>query len=126
MLVEDDTWLAELYQNVLVAEGGCEVFTAASANEALDILDHTTNLDLILLDMFLPGHSGIEFLHEMASYSDVNTIPVIILSSIYKHDFAITEERWKHYGVVKHLYKPSTKPKDLLAEVKKQLSVLAT
>lgn len=123
ILVEDDAWLADLYQTVLESESGCKVLAAASADEALELLDSNSGVDLIVLDMFLPEHNGIEFLHEVASYTDINTIPVIVLSSVYKHDFAMSEERWKHYGVVNYLYKPSTKPKDLLAEVKKQLSV---
>ena len=71
--------------------------------------------------MFLPSHSGIEFLHEIASYSDVNKLPIIILSSVSKRDFGMTDERWLHYGVVEYLYKPQTKPQDLLVAIKKQL-----
>jgi CheY-like chemotaxis protein len=123
LLVEDDAWLAELYQTVLQSEENCQVFMASSADTALETLDQHSDVNLIVLDMFLPEHNGIEFLHELASYTDINTIPVIVLSSVYKHDFGMNEERWKHYGVVKYLYKPSTKPKDLLVEIKKQLSV---
>ncbi len=122
LLVEDDAWLAELYQTALEFEDECKVFTAASADRALEVLDQHSDIDLIILDMFLPEHNGIEFLHELASYTDINIIPVIVLSSVYKHDFGMNEERWKHYGVVKYLYKPSTKPKDLLVEIKKQIS----
>jgi response regulator of citrate/malate metabolism len=123
LLVEDDAWLAELYQTVLSSSKTCEVLHATTADAALDLLDQNSDVDLIILDMFLPEHNGIEFLHELASYTDTNTVPVIVLSSVYEHDFKMTEERWKHYGVVKYLYKPETKPKDLVAEVKKQLSV---
>lgn len=125
LLVEDDVWLAELYQSVLASSQTCEVLHANTADEALELLDKNSDVDLIILDMFLPEHNGIEFLHELASYTDINTVPVIILSSVYKHDFKMSEERWRHYGVVKYLYKPDTKPKDLVAEVKKQLSVAA-
>ena len=125
LLVEDDPWLAELYQNTLLAETDCQVFLAGTAESALGVLDETPDVNLIVLDMFLPEHNGIEFLHELASYTDINVIPVIVLSSVYKHDFGMNEERWKHYGVVKYLYKPTTKPKDLLVEIKKQLSVSA-
>lgn len=125
LLIEDDAWLAELYQSVLEAQKNCEVLHATTAEKALAILDKNTEVALVLLDMFLPEHNGIEFLHEMASYTDVNTVPVVVLSSVYKHDFKMSDERWRHYGVVKYLYKPDTKPKDLVAEVKKQLSVVA-
>lgn len=122
ILVEDDAWLAELYQNVLESEKNCQVFVAGSAASTLELLDQYADVDLIVLDIFLPEHNGIELLHELASYGDLSSIPIIMLSSVYKHDIAMSEERWKHYGVVKYLYKPSTKPQDLLVEVKKQLS----
>ena len=124
LLVEDDAWLGELYSDILQTENNTTVIRAISADQALDHLDKNEDVDLIILDMFLPGHNGIEFLHEMASYSDINTLPVIILSSVYQHDFAMTEERWQHYGVKQYLYKPLTKPQDLLVAVKKQLLVV--
>ena len=124
LLVEDDTWLSDLYKDVLSADPSTTVLVAPSAGDALSTLDSHADIDLILLDMFLPDHNGIEFLHEMASYSDINHLPVIVLSSVYQHDFATSDERWRHYGVVKYLYKPQTKPADLLAAVKKQLSLV--
>jgi len=123
LLVEDDAWLAQLYQDILQTEKACDVLVASSADMALDQLDKHPKIKLILLDMVLPGHNGIEFLHEVASYADISEIPVIVLSSIYQHDFAITPDRWKHYGVKQYLYKPQTKPEDLLAAVKRQLAV---
>lgn len=126
LLVEDDAWLAELYQSVLELDTRCKVLVAGTAEAALDTLDENPDTSLIVLDMFLPEHNGIEFLHEIASYTDLNTIPVIVLSSVYQHDFAMSDERWKQYGVVKYLYKPRTKPDDLLIEIKKQLSAVSS
>ncbi len=123
LLVEDDDWLAELYQTVLEQTGAFQVTWARTAEAALTALDHHADIQLIVLDMFLPSHNGIEFLHEMGSYADINTVPVIVLSSVYQHDFAMSEDRWRHYGVVKYLYKPQIKPQDLVSTVKKQLSL---
>lgn len=121
LLVEDDVWLAELYCDILKSEK-CTVLRVASAAEALETLDDNTDIDLVVLDMFLPEHNGIEFLHEVASHNDINHLPVIVLSSVHKHDFKMSEERWQHYGVVAHLYKPETKPNDLVVSVKKHLA----
>ena len=123
LLIEDDLWLAELYASALMVEKTCTILTARSATEALTVLDKNPDIQLLVLDMFLPEHNGIEFLHEMASYTDINAIPVIVLSSVYQHDFGLSEERWRHYGVVKYLYKPKTKPADLVTAIKKQLSL---
>lgn len=121
LLVEDDQWLAELYRDVLQTLKDCQVLHAADADAALGFVDRYPNIDLIVLDMFLPQHNGIELLHELASYEDSKRLPVVILSSVSQHDFAMSNERWRHYGVGQYLYKPKTKPQDLLAAVKKQL-----
>lgn len=119
LLVEDDAWISQLYSDALQTRG-IKVFPANSADEALEILDNQT-IDLVLLDMFLPGHNGIEFLHEVASYSDTNKVPIIILSAVSEYDFGLSKENWLKYGVVKYLYKPSTKPRELVTVVHKQL-----
>jgi two-component system, OmpR family, response regulator ResD len=119
LLVEDDIWLAQLYKDVLVKEG-FEVSTVMTAAKALEQLDKKLP-DLMVLDMFLPAHNGLELLHEVASYSDTAKIPVVVLSSAFKHDFGMSDLRWREYGVVEYLYKPITKPVDLVACVKKQL-----
>lgn len=125
LLVEDDVWLAQLYADALQSDHTCTVHVAHTATNALDVLDTQSDISLIILDMFLPDHNGVEFLHEVASYSDISKLPVMVLSTIYQHDFAMNEERWRHYGVVKYLFKPATKPQDLVVAVKKQYASLA-
>lgn len=120
LLVEDDVWLRDLYSLGLKRVAGSTVHTAASAPEALEVLDEHT-IDLLILDMFLGEFNGIEFLHELKTYTDTLHIPVIILSAVHAHDFAMSEQRWREYNVVKYLYKPDTKPEDLCFEVRKSL-----
>lgn len=120
LLVEDDAWLAELYKDVLQTLEGVTTHWAAEANSALELLD-TQAVDLVLLDMFLPQHNGIEVLHELASHDDTINIPIVILSAVSEHDFAMSSERWREYGVVAYLYKPMVKPHQLAAAVQRQL-----
>lgn len=124
LMVEDDIWLAQMYADALESDKSCRVLHAATADEALEQLDANSEVELIVLDMFLPEHNGIEFLHEIASYGDLNSLPIVVLSSVSEHDLGMNTERWRHYGVVSYLYKPATKPYDLLVEVKKQIAVL--
>lgn len=119
LLVEDDRWLAELYSNALATVPRFDIKTVASAGEAFNVLDTNYSVDLIILDMMLPDHNGVEFLHEIASYEDIGSVPIIVLSSIFKHDFPMPDERWKQYGVIDYLYKPDTRPEDLISRVKK-------
>lgn len=120
LLVEDDVWLSELYGKALERREKTDVLYANSASSALKILDKGP-VDLLILDIFLDRHNGIELLHELSSYNDTRLIPVIILSAVSEHDFEMPIDRWQQYGVVKYLYKPSTKPIDLIDVVEAQL-----
>ena len=120
LLIEDDVWLQELYGSVLQKVVGIKVFYATSASSALGVLDKQ-KIDLVILDMFLGDHNGVEFLHEIASYQDTRKVPVVVLSAVHKHDFGVQADRWRHYNVVEYLYKPITKPQQLVVSVSKQL-----
>lgn len=120
LLVEDDAWLSELYGKALERMEKIDVLYANSASSALKILDKGS-VDLLILDIFLDRHNGIELLHELSSYNDTRSTPVIILSAVSEHDFEMPIDRWEQYGVVKYLYKPSTKPADLIDAVENQL-----
>lgn len=114
LLLEDDAWLQEMYADSLE---GVVVSLAASADEALEKLDEKT-FDLIVLDMFLPGHNGIEFIHEIASYEDTADIPIIVLSAVSPDGFGLSQERMKQYNVVEYLYKPALKPSEVASRVR--------
>jgi len=123
LLVEDDIWLSDLYVDAL--NGAANVLRAQSAEEVLDFIDQH-KIDLIVLDMFLPGHNGVELLHELASYEDSVHIPVIVLSAVHQREFTLPKSRWHHYGVVEYLYKPEIKPRELVERVERHLREFAT
>lgn len=121
LLVEDDAWLKELYSDAIKKDASTELVLVSTAEEALNAID-SQKIDLIVLDMFLPEHNGIELLHEIASYEDSSRIPVIILSAVHERDFALKKERWHHYGIKKYLYKPAYKPHEVAECVHKILT----
>lgn len=63
----------------LVKEGYC-VSTAESAEEALMLLE-SDSINLILLNMYMPGTSGLELLYQLKLNPKYKHIPVIMLSS---------------------------------------------
>lgn len=65
LLVEDDPMVAELNRVYVERVGGFEIVASVrSAAEALDILRKRT-VDLVLLDIFMAGQSGLELLAEI-------------------------------------------------------------
>lgn len=123
LLVEDDVWLSDLYFDALA--NSAVVLRADSAEQALEVIDEN-QIDLVVLDMFLPGHNGVELLHEIASYDDSANIPVVILSAVHEREFNLPKNRWHHYGVIEYLYKPETKPRQLVEAVERRLREFAT
>lgn len=76
LIVEDDKDINEMLQKVLKING-YYTKSAYSGTEAL--LLHDSNVDLIILDLMLPGKSGEEIIHELKK---IKNVPVIVTSAI--------------------------------------------
>lgn len=62
LIVEDDPMVAEFNKRYLEqVEGFQLVSVVSSVNEALNLLEKQT-IDLILLDIFIPGMNGLDLL----------------------------------------------------------------
>lgn len=107
LLIEPDRVLADTYRQGLEAEGH-KVVMCASAQSAIFAADETKP-DAVVLELQLIGHSGIEFLYEFRSYSDWQTIPVVVHSQVppgeFKHGWQLLKEQ---LGITAYLYKPLT------------------
>ncbi len=79
LLIEDNNDLAAIIKFNLI-KSGYEVFNVDNANNGLMILDDV-EIDIILLDLMLPGLSGSEFLRVIKSNKKSENIPVIIISA---------------------------------------------
>ena len=64
--------------------------------------------DLVLVELLLAGHSGIEFLYEYRSYADWLNVPVVILSGVSQARSGVADAILKELGVSAYLYKPET------------------
>ena len=61
LIVDDEEVLRDVLETVLRREG-FDVLLAASGEEALSVLDVDADVDLVILDVMLPGISGIDTL----------------------------------------------------------------
>ncbi len=108
LIVEDDKMLAEMYRDGFeVAKH--KVVSAHGAQDALNKLDKT-EVDLILLDLILPGRSGIEVIHELSSYKDWQKIPIILMTDNHPESFKIADKDLVKYSVRKMVFKQKTTP----------------
>ena len=79
LLVEDEPTLRTGTEQFL-RQRGFTVLTAASGEEALEKFVEVDAIDAIILDIMLPGMSGIEVLHQIRQVSDV---PVLMLTALH-------------------------------------------
>ena len=76
LVVDDEQEIADLVEIYLVSDG-YKVFKASNAQEGLDILEKE-DIQMVLLDIMMPGMSGLEMCKKIR---ETNNIPIIMLSA---------------------------------------------
>jgi putative two-component system response regulator len=119
MVVDDQVQNIELLEAILVPQG-YEVVKASNGEEALKELSHHP-IDLILLDVMMPGMNGFEFTRHIRKEDALRLLPVILVTALKE-----TEDRVKgiEAGCDDFLSKPIDKM-ELLARVQSLLKVKA-
>ena len=84
LAVDDELDVLLIVKTTLQSEG-YEVETASDGTDAL-ALAREVSPDLILLDMMMPGMSGLDVLRELKADDSVCTIPVIMLTGLSEKD----------------------------------------
>ena len=80
LIIEDDTDINHMLQ-ILLRQNGYDTISAYSGTEGL--LVHNSTVDLVLLDLMLPGKSGEEIIRDLKAR---HPAPVIVISSIHDID----------------------------------------
>jgi DNA-binding NtrC family response regulator len=99
LIVDDEEVLRDVLEVVLRREG-FEIVTAASGEEALSVLD-AEEVDLIILDVMLPGISGIDTLRAIRISNP--HLPVIVITAFSSIDGAIEAMK---FGAFHYIPKP--------------------
>ena len=96
LLIVDDSAVAREHQRgLLAAQGYAEVRTAASGTEALALLgagecgsgsapahDADSDVDLVLMDVVMPGLDGVATCRQMKRYEHLRDVPVIMVTAL--------------------------------------------
>lgn len=115
LLIEPNTVLGRLYQ-IALTRAGHQVRFSQSAHAAVSVIDQTKP-DLIILEIELPRHSGVEFLYELRSYPDWQDIAVLIHSFRQESELSISSSLKNLLGISGYLYKAQTSLGQLIDEV---------
>lgn len=103
VLVADDFASVRFYHATLLRQMGCNVVAAADGVEALDLL-RKHRVDLVLLDMLMPGIGGCEFLRQARSLPGYEQLPVVVVTTEAGPQ---EESRFRAAGVSAFLAKPA-------------------
>lgn len=101
LIVEDDKPIGDLLATAINDERGYEAVRVATADEALAALTRTAP-DLLLLDIRLPGMSGLELYDRIKADDRFKQLPVVFeTGSGHEHAEALRER-----GIATYVKKP--------------------
>jgi len=81
LVVEDNADTAALLRDLLEGEG-YEVETAVTGEAAFEALAAAPDIDLMVLDLMLPGMSGYEVIERLRAQADLSDLPILVLSAL--------------------------------------------
>lgn len=114
LVVDDHKGVLE-FLLLLLSKHGLSVIGASSGNACLDIVRNRP-VDLIILDVMMPGLDGLQVCHELKKM--VPAIPIILVTA---RDDMMTRAAAMDLGVSEFVAKPVNN-RDLLSRVRMQLN----
>ena len=113
LLVDDDTFLRDMYATKFI-ECGHDVTPAIHASDALRILSTVTDFDLMLVDMIMPGMTGVELLTELkSSMPDLKMKKILLSNQGQDQDIEEANEA----GAIGYIIKAQSVPSEVVKKV---------
>lgn len=112
LLIEDETFIRELYVRIL-SEKGYQVVAAINGEEGWKMAKDGP--DLILLDIMLPKLNGIELLKKLKDDINLKKIPVVLLTNLGQKE--VIEEAFM-IGASGYMIKMGTTPYEVAGQIK--------
>jgi DNA-binding response OmpR family regulator len=117
LIVEDDTYISDMYRIKLEAEGYV-VSVAADGQSGLDAASEF-GPDLILLDIVMPKMDGFSVLQALKKDPKFGNIPVVMLTNLGQKD---SVEKGLQLGADGYIIKAHFTPMEVVEKIKEILS----
>jgi len=112
LLVDDDAFLRDMYATKF-SEKGDSVSVAKEGEEALTLLA-TDSFDVVIMDMVMPGMTGIELLLEIQKMPKKDSCKYVVLSNQGEHtDIQAAEDA----GADGYIIKAESIPSEVVTKV---------
>lgn len=115
LFVDDDNFLLDMY-SLKFSKSNYSVNTAQSAEDALKMIKEGLEIDILLLDVVMPGMDGIELLTTLRKEGLLKKTVVIMLTNQGLPDDIA---KAKKLNVDGYIIKATTIPSEVLVEVEK-------
>ena len=115
LIVDDDTFLLNMY-SIKFSNSGFEVATCQNSPDALKKIAEGFVPDIMLLDIVMPGMSGLELLEEVRNKGMAKGATVVMLTN---QSDSTDIEKAKSLGANGYIVKATTIPSEVINEVKK-------
>jgi two-component system sensor histidine kinase/response regulator len=119
VLVVDDVKTNVLLLKVMLEQEKLQVITAQNGAEALQQLSNET-IDLILMDIMMPGISGYDLTKQLKSTQEYKDIPILFITALNSADDIV---RGFQLGGNDFITKPFNK-EELIMRIKHQISLI--
>ncbi len=118
LIIEDDQALAKMYSTKFQMEGFNSI-VAKDGKSGMDFLN-TKSPDAILLDIMLPGYSGLDLLSSLQSNPKAKNTVILALTN---HPQKESAQKALNLGVKEYLVKAMQTPEEVVEKVKKYLNL---
>ncbi len=119
LLVEDEPLLIDLYEERF-REEAFELITAETGEEALKVA-LKGGIDLVLLDILLPGINGFEVLRRLKADMETRDIPVIVLTNLGSEQSDKDKQLALSLGAIDYLVKSYHTPDEMVEIIERRL-----
>ncbi|AFZ59915.1 response regulator [Anabaena cylindrica FACHB-243] len=117
LIIDDEPGIRQIVQISLKAIAGWDVLLAASGKEGITVA-RVEVPDAILLDVMMPEMDGISTFQQMQTYSELHSIPTILLTAKAQ---TIEQRQFSELGVTGVITKPFKAP-DLVKQMRSLLN----
>lgn len=118
LLIDDDAFLRDMYAKKFT-DSGHEVAVADGSTGALSKIQRSQDFDMILLDMIMPGMTGVELIRTIKrDFPDMKAKCVVLSNQVQDHDISDA----KQAGAVGYIIKAETVPSEVVKRVEALLN----